>query len=45
MRPPDYLAKEKYLSTVCDVVEISSKALKEINVRDPDTGSQNGLVR
>ncbi len=35
MRPPDYLAKEKNLSTVCDVVEISSKALKETNVRDP----------
>ncbi len=24
MRPPDYLAKEKYLKTVCDVVEISN---------------------
>ncbi len=33
MRPPESLAKEKYLSTVCDVVEISSKALKETIVR------------
>lgn len=31
------LAKEKYLSTLCDVVEIHSKALKETNVRDPES--------
>ena len=37
MRPPDYLAKESNLSTVCDVVEIYSKALKETNVRDPES--------
>ncbi len=35
MRPPESLTKEKNLGTVCDVVEISSKALKETNVRDP----------
>ncbi len=29
MRDPESLAKEKYLSAVCDVVEISFKALKE----------------
>ncbi len=28
MRDPESLAKEKYLSTVCDVVEISSKLLR-----------------
>ncbi len=35
MRPPESLAKEKYLSTVCDFLEISSKALNQTNVRDP----------
>ncbi len=34
MRPPDSLAKEKYLSTVCDVVEICSKASNQTNLRD-----------
>ncbi len=33
MRDPESLAKEKYLSTVCDVLEIYSKALKEAIVR------------
>ncbi len=28
---------KKNLSRVCDVVEISSKALKETNVRDPES--------
>ncbi len=37
MRPPESLAKEKNLSTVCDVVEISSKSLKETNVRPPES--------
>ncbi len=35
MRDPESLAKKKNLSTVCNVVEIFSKALKETNVRDP----------
>ncbi len=33
MRPPESLDLEKYLSTVCDVVEISFKASKETIVR------------
>ncbi len=36
MRDPESLAKEKYLSTVCDVVEISSKHW-ETNMRDPES--------
>ncbi len=36
VRALESLAKEKNLSTVCDVVEISSKALKATNVRDPE---------
>ncbi len=35
MRDPESLVKEKNLTTVCDVVEISSNALKETNMRDP----------
>ncbi len=35
MRNPESLAKEKDLSTVCDVAEISSKILKETNMRPP----------
>ncbi len=35
MRDPESLAKYKNLRTVCDVVEISSKTLKETNVRPP----------
>ncbi len=34
VRDPASLAKEKYLSTVCDVVEIFSKDLKETTLRD-----------
>ena len=45
MRPPDYLAKEKNLSTVCDVVEISSKTLKETNVRVLEFLSQETSLR
>ncbi len=37
MRPPESLAKEKYLSIVCDVVEIYSKTLKVTNVRPPES--------
>ncbi len=33
VRDPESLAKEKNLSTVCDVVEISFKALNETSVR------------
>ncbi len=33
MRDLEYLSKEKNLSTVCDVVVISSKALNETVVR------------
>jgi len=29
------LAKEKNLSTMCDVIEISSESLEETNVSDP----------
>ncbi len=32
VRDPESLAKEKNLSTVCDVVEISSKTLKETRI-------------
>ncbi len=35
MRDLESLAKENNLRTVCDVVELFSKALKETNVRDP----------
>ncbi len=37
MRQPQSLAKQKYLSTVCDVVEIYSKALKETYMRPPES--------
>ncbi len=37
MRDPESLAKEKYLSTVCDVVEMSSKTWKETNMRPPES--------
>ncbi len=33
MRPPESLAMQKYLSTVCDVAEISFKALKKAIIR------------
>ncbi len=33
MRDPEFLAKDNYLSTVCKVVEISSKSLIETIVR------------
>ncbi len=45
MRPPESLAKEKYLSTVCDVVEIYSKALKETIVRVLEFLSQETSLR
>ncbi len=32
MRDPESVAKEKNLSTVCDAVEISSKALNEVPI-------------
>lgn len=45
VRPPESPAKEKYLSTVCDVVEIYSKALKETNVRDPVSVANEKYLR
>ncbi len=35
MRHPESLAKEKNLSTVCDVVEILFETLEETNMRPP----------
>ncbi len=45
MRPPDYLAKEKNLSTVCDVLEIYFKALKETIVKVLEFLSQEKSLR
>ncbi len=45
MRPPDYLAKEKNLSTVCDVLEIYFKALKETIVKVLEFISQEKSLR
>ncbi len=36
MRDPASLAKEKNLSTVCDVVEILFETLEETNMRPPE---------
>ncbi len=44
MRPPESLAKEKYLNTVCGVVEIYSKALKETNMRPPESLTLEKIV-
>ncbi len=45
MRDLEYLAKEKNLSTVCDVVVISSKALNETIVRVLESLSQETSLR
>ncbi len=45
MRPPEYLVKDKYLSTACDVVKISSKTLKETIVRVLEFLSQETSLR
>ncbi len=45
MRDPESLAKENYLSTVCKVVEISSKVLKETIVRVLEFLSQKTSLR
>ncbi len=45
MRDLEYLAKEKNLSTVCDVFEISSKALNETIVRVLESLSQETSLR
>ncbi len=37
MRPPDYLAKDKNLSTVCDFVEILFETLEKKYVRPPES--------
>ncbi len=37
MRPTDYLAKEKNLSTVCDFVEILFETLEKTNVRPTES--------
>ncbi len=37
VRPPESLDKEKYLSTVCDVVEILFETLEETNIRPPES--------
>ncbi len=37
MRDPESLVQEKNLSTMCDVVEIFSKALKETNAIDSES--------
>ncbi len=45
MRPPESLAMQKYLSTVCDVAEISCKALKKTIVRVLEFLSQETSLR
>ncbi len=35
MRDPESIAKEKNLSTVCDVVEILFETVEETNMRPP----------
>jgi len=45
VRAPESLVEEKSLSTVCDVVEISSKTLKETIVRVLEFLSQETSVR
>ncbi len=45
MRDLEYFSKEKNLSTVCDVVEISSKALNETVVRVFEFLSQETSLR
>ncbi len=45
MRDPESLGKEKNLSTVCGVAEISSKALKETIVRLLEFLSQETSLR
>ncbi len=37
MRDPESLAKEKNLSTVCNVVEILFESLEETNMRPPES--------